>query len=652
MPDVSPYPLIRVRQRRRLPRVDPKRLRLVTVLAAALALIGGLVWASRPGPPDPRAALAEAVATLKAGNFSAARNDARRAALADPRSAAAQLVLARALLALGEGADAEAALGRAQELGAARPRALVARARLLQGDAEGALAVAGATGDPAVRAEALAALGRTADAQMLLEQVTQARPRDALLWTTLGRLRLAAGEMGAAADAAAVAARLAPGDPRALTLQGEVVRARFGLVAALPWFAAALQRDAYYPPALVEQAATLGEAGRNAEALAATRRLLLARPGSGPALYLQAVIAARAGKTDLARRLLAASGTEALPGALLLGGAIDGGTGRGEEAVARWRRLVAAQPMNVAARQLLGAALLRSGDARGALEVLRPVALRADADAYSLTLVGRAWEAVGERGTAAGFLDRAAAGARGAGGLFATDESVRGLTLGAAAAPGDPTYALGVIRGLMSAGDRAGALARARALAGAAPRDPAALLAWGDTLAAAERTGEAVAAFTRAADLRFDEPTVFRLVDALGRTGRQGDAAAALALYLGQNPQSLSARRLLGHWQVAAGEWDAGIATLEGVRQGTGNRDAGLLADLALAYAGGGDGAMARRYGRAAFALAPMNAGVADAYGVALAADGELAGARQLLDKAVALAPGDPVWVAHRKQLG
>lgn len=664
VPDVSAYPLLRARRRRRwrLRRPDARTVRLAAVMVGALVLAAGLVWASRPGPPDPARALADARTTLAAGNWHAARRNAQLAVAAAPGDGPAHLLLAQAMLRLGEGLAAEAELGRAQAAGvpAAAVQHLLAEARLLQGDPIGALAAAdGATPAHAadavrVRAGALAAQGRGAAAQALLERLLAATPRDSRGWTQLGRLRLDAGEMGGAADAAATAARVAPGDPAALTLQGEVVRARFGLVAALPWFDAALARDAFYHPALIEQAATLGELGRYAQALAATRRALQAQPGSPPALYLQAVIAARAGKPELARRLLAATGgaLDGLPGAMLLAGAVDRATGRNEEAAARWRRLLAAQPMNIGARRLLAAAELGTGDARAALATLRPLALRGDADAYALALTARAWEAAGDRGAAAAFLDRAQAGGRDRAALFATDEGVGTLVAGAVTAADDPTYALGVIRGLMSAGDRPGALARARALASAAPRDPAALTAWGDTLAAAGQDREAAAAYARAADLRFDEPAALRLIDALGRAGRPADAAATLALYLGQNPQSLTARRLLGHWQAVSGAWGQAVETLEGVRAQVGNRDAGLLADLALAYAGDGDGATARRYARAAYALAPMSAGVADAYGVALAAAGEVRGARQLFDKALALAPGNAGYAAHRRQLG
>ena len=144
---------------------------------------------------------------------------------------------------------------------------------------------------------------------------------------------------------------------------------------------------------------------------------------------------------------------------------------------------------------------------------------------------------------------------------------------------------------------------------------------------------------------------MLRLIDGYMRTGRKRDAATALGLYVSQNAQSVAARRLLARWQSEAGDWDAAIETLEALRAQLGSRDVALLHDLALAYAGSGDGVVARRYGAAAYDLAPMSAAAADAYGVALAAAGEQAGARQLFDKALALAPGNAVIAAHRAAL-
>ncbi|WP_423326780.1 tetratricopeptide repeat protein [Sphingomonas sp. 4RDLI-65] len=665
MPDVR-YPMLRRRKRRRrlnLPAMlGGQRLRVLAIGAACLFVVGiGIALALRPPPPDARRSLVDSLTTLDAGNYSAARTNAQAAISASPKLAIAHAVLARAYLELGDGLAAEAELARAVESGlsADRLHQLKAHARLLQGDPDGAIDEA-AEAQPRyagyaarIQARALASQGDVVAARAILQRVLDRAPGDAAGWTDLGRIQLTAGDVGGASIAAARAVALAPREPAALTLQGEVIRSQYGLIAALPWFEAALRRDAYYHPALIEYAATLGEAGRNADMLAATRSALQARPGSPQALYLQAVLAARAGRIDLARSLLRATGgaIDGLPGPLLLAGSLDFAERKFEQAATIWRRLVAGQPLSIVARRLLGAALLRSGDPRGALDILRPIELRSDADSYSLTVIARAFEGVGNRMRAAQVLDRAAAGPVVPATVFATDDAVGALQAGADKAIGDPTFVLGVIRGLLASGDIAGAIARAQTLVAASPGAPAAQLALGDVLVAAGRYGEAAQPYARAADLSFDEPTMLRLVDALGRAGRGEDAAASLALYLSQNPQSLAGQRLLGHWQVASGDWDRAIETLEGVRRRVGNRDGGVLIDLAQAYAGSDDGPIAVRYGRAAYALLPMSAAAADAYGIAMAANGEIAGARQLLVKATQLAPGNVSIAGHLRQL-
>lgn len=665
MPDVR-YPMLRRRKRRRLLRrgltlpaaISGDRARLLAICVLSLVIVGiGVALAMRPQRPDARHLLAVSLTTLADGNYSAARSNAQAAINAAPKWAIAHAVLARAYLELGDGLAAEAELARAIDAGlpAARLHQLQAHARLLQGDPDGAIDEA-ATAQPRyadyadrIHARALASQDDGVGARTILQAVLGRSPLDAAAWTDLGRIRLTASDVGGASVAATRAVALAPREPAALTLQGEVIRSRYGLIAALPWFEAALRQDAYYHPALIEYAATLGDAGRNAEMLAATRSALLARPGSAQALYLQAVLAARAGRIDLARSLLrrTGGGIGGLPGTLLLSGSLDYTQGKFEQAATSWRQLVAAQPLNIAARRLLGAALLRLGDRRGALDILRPVGLRRDADSYSLTLIARAFEAAGDHAMAAEFLDRAAAGPVEPTSIFATDDAIGALMANAVSATGDPTYVLGVIRAQVAGGDTAGAITRARALLQAGPGAPASHLALGDALVAAGRYSEAASVYARAADLSFDEPTMLRLVDALGRSGRAAEAATALGLYLSQNPQSLAGQRLLGHWQVASGAWDAAIETLEGVRRRVGNRDGGVLIELALAYAGGDDGAIAVRYGRAAYILSPMSAAAADAYGVALSADGDADGARQLLIKATRLAPRDVAIANH-----
>jgi tetratricopeptide (TPR) repeat protein len=144
---------------------------------------------------------------------------------------------------------------------------------------------------------------------------------------------------------------------------------------------------------------------------------------------------------------------------------------------------------------------------------------------------------------------------------------------------------------------------------------------------------------------------MLRLTATLDAAGRHREAAESLALFLSQNPRNVAALRLAAHWQLAAGDFAAATDTLEGLRARLGDRDAALLAELALAYDGQGADAPARSFAAAAYRLAPMNPGAADAYGWTLFGAGDADGARQLLEKAVGLAPAHPGLRWHLAQV-
>lgn len=657
------YPLLRGRrriQRRsrslehfirgRLALVSLRRLGLVAMALSSLVAV--VMVARRASAPDPEEALSASFRALEAGKYSAALRHARDAATARPDWGAAQAGLARAALALGDGPAAEGAAERALGAGypAARLHHLLARAHWLTGDPEAALDQVRRTPAryraQAARVEALVVAdgGDAGKAERLLVAVLARRPSSAAVWVDLGRIRFEAGDLAGAWAATDRAVALDRRHPEVLTLAGELVRTRYGLVAAMPWFDAALRRDPAFPAALIEQAATLGEMGRYTEMLGAARAVLAVRPGNPQALYLLAVMAAREGRFDLARTMLARAGgsLDAMPGALLLQGALDYAQDRPEQAIGRWSELVARQPMNVAARRLLGAAQWRAGNAKGALATLRPIALRADADSYTLGVAARAFEATGERAWAARMLDRASATAAGGSAPFGNDDALPVLELALLQSPGDPLKVVEYVRGLVEAGRAEDALARALELARAAPGAPAAQLLVGDVLTATRRPAEALTAYRSAASLAFTAPALLRLVEAAAASGRPAIATRALELYLTQNPSSPVAERIAVNVQSRARDWQGAVETLDWLRASVGPRDAVLLAALARAEAEGGDAARGVSFGRAAYALAPMNASVADSYGWALYQAGDVAAALQLAAKAVALAPGDP----------
>jgi predicted Zn-dependent protease len=637
---------------------------LRTVLGAAgLAVVAGLLslaastLPARADAADARTALAQALARFEAGHWTAARERAQAAAAADPGWGFAQAVLARTHLALGEGLAAQAALGRAAADGfdPRRAQQLLAHARLLQGDPAGAIRAA----DKAlpryagyarrIRAQALAAQGDVAGGLALLERVVADRPGDAPAWVALGGMRMGAGDMVGAINAAAAAVKADPASPDALRLRALTVRAQYGLIAALPWFETALQRDPQGYDTLIDYAATLGDAGRSSAMLGAVRRAMAVRPDSAQGYYMQAVLAARAGDAETARSVLqrASGGASGVPGALLLGASLDIADGAYGQAAVSLRELVARQPTNVTARKLLALALLQTDAARDALDYILPAATRADADSYTLTLAARALERIGDRAGAATYLDRAASPARGASSAFAPDDSLGTLAAQARATPGDPSVAVPYIQALAATGDTAAALASAQAVAQANPGAPAAQLILGDALAMTDRFGDAATAYARAAAARFDEATMLRLVDARDRAGQRDQASAALSLFLAQNPANVAALRLAGQWQLAAGDNDAAIDTLERLRAGIGDSDAAVLAALATAYAGAGEAGTAVAYGAAAYRIAPANPLVADAYGWALYRADNPGAARPLLAKARRLAPAHAGIRAH-----
>jgi len=164
------------------------------------------------------------------------------------------------------------------------------------------------------------------------------------------------------------------------------------------------------------------------------------------------------------------------------------------------------------------------------------------------------------------------------------------------------------------------------------------------------RYADAIIAYRRAADLHSTSRPC--CVWSKRRIGLASDSAAAnvLALFLSQNPQNVAALRLSAHWQIADGDWDSAIDTLEDLRARIGNRDAALLAELAYAYVGDDDPDAGLVFAKAAYRLAPMSPAATDAYGWALYQQGNSGPALQLFQKAASIAPDHAVLHWHLGQ--
>jgi Flp pilus assembly protein TadD len=346
-----------------------------------------------------------------------------------------------------------------------------------------------------------------------------------------------------------------------LLFRAQLVRDSRGNAQALPVIERGLERAPRDPDLLAEYAATLGEVGRATEMLAATRRLAEAAPGDARVLYLQAVLAARAGQYDLARSLLQRSGDgdRQVPAAILLLAIVDMENGNYASAAQGFDALARRQPDNRRVRLLLARALASGGNHR---ELIARFGAERDIP-YLATLVARAYEALGERDRAAPYLDAA----QSSGMLRIAPIAARtGLEVAQRRRTGDGTAVVDLVRGLIGRGreDEARAASMAFLAEHAGSADAAALA--GDAAFAAGDAKGAAALYARSAGIRRNWPLVKRMAAALDRSGRQDDATEAIAAHFAGEPANADAAAVLARRLLDRGEKQRAASLIEYAR--------------------------------------------------------------------------------------
>lgn len=556
--------------------------------------------------PDLRLGLAVA-ALLALTSPLGARPEAVEAALGAAADAAAR----------GEGITAEAELRKALAAGASRAdvAARMGEAQLLQGDLRKAREWLGpgefAKDDEAlgwrVTGRLLRLEGRLPEAGKAFDKALAVTPNDPLLWVDIARLRYVGGEHLLAIDAAERAMQLGPDNPRAIELRAQLLNDSAGPVAAIPLFERGLEVAPDDLPLLIGYAGALGEAGRATDMLAIVRRITELNPRSPVPYYFQAVLAARAGQIDLARNLLNRNGNRLgeIPAAQLLQAALELEAGNSAMAVDVLERLDRRQPFNTRVQLLFARALLAVEDHARLRQRFGPVAARADASPYLLTVLGRSYERTGDRAAAAALLDRAAI----AGALpLAARERTAGVRAGS-------------FEGFVLAGDSA-LLKRAN--------------------------GDALAAYGNAARVRFPEWLMLRAAYAADRSNGVILAERYLAAY----PASLLAPRLVAGGAAQGEDWARASLLLENADLRLGHGDARLLADLSLAQLRSGDAEAALASADKAYRLQRSSPVAALAKGMALAKLGrDPDQATALLDKAERIGGSNSMIKEARAQL-
>ncbi|WP_231739181.1 lipopolysaccharide assembly protein LapB [Novosphingobium sp. FSW06-99] len=445
-------------------------------------------------------------------------------------------------------------------------RAWLAQALLGEGDRNAARRVldAGAlTPDSAglgwrVRGLIALADGDLRGAAAAFDQALNVAPHDADLWVAIASMRFTGGEQAASEAAADRAVALDPRNPRALALRGMLIREQYGLSAALPWFEQALLLHPDEPALLDAYASTLVDMGEYRAALIVARKLYDVEPKNQRARLIEAVVAARAGQTELARSILQRTGTafRDMPAAMLLTGVLEYRAGNVDLAVEALERLVDRQPDNLLARHVLARALAAKADWRRLVDRFDGDVTAGRAGPDLVALVGTAWTRLAARGgDAQAHADRERGRA-----LIARAAAMTGAAP-AAALPANATLAVLAQHYADNPRAAGNAVPYIRALIAAHQADVAqsvadrlrednagntdANLLAGDVRMIRGEARGALIDYTNAAAIRFNVAVLVRMDAALRAARRGADADAMTSRYLAQNPESVTAMTLL-----------------------------------------------------------------------------------------------------------
>ncbi len=446
----------------------------------------------------------------------------------------------------------------------------------------------------------LPAAGRAFDAAL------KDNMEDPALWVDIGRLRYVGGEQVQAIEAADYAVELGPHYAPALHFSGQLVRDAHGMEAALPWFEAALNYAPDDPAILADLAATQGELGRAKAMLETIRNLAKISPGDRQIVYLQAVVAARAGDSALARSLLQRSGNIAreVPAAMLLSGAIDLQNGNFASAAQTLDKLAKKQPDNKRVQVLLARALSLGGNHRELVHRFAGVALLPSSSPYLVTVVGRSYEQLGDREAAAYFLDRAAQ-PRSTNLIAMKGSEARALAARRANQSGDNTLSL--VRELIVNGQTGVALQKSESFWQQFNGSADASSLAGDAQLVRRNTEAALQRYESSAKVRRPWHLARRMILTYRALDRREDAEALVAQYVRGDPGNVEATSMMASVLVDVQKWQAAASLLDHAMAQGGSRDPSLIALRARVAIALGDKSAGLAFAQKAYQMQPTS---------------------------------------------
>ena len=344
--------------------------------------------------------------------FSEARLDLGTLLQSDAADPQVLEMMARTQLQLGDGAGARSMLERLQATGATPDdfTLLLAEAMLLQGEFESALAAGTALGTAeGFRIAALShvALGGADTALESFQRGMEAEGDRSRLYADFARFAHMAGETGRAVELARMAREADPQGLDPLLASALIAQDNGRYDQALEYYE---QAQAAWPEsrvALLGRIGVLGDSGRLDEARPLIEEAASQQPDDADVIYLQARLAAEDDEWSNVRTILQPIEDNDDPRQQLLYARALVELDLVEQALPRLTTLVRRNPAVAEPRRVLARAQLAAGNAGGAFDTIRPLALSPESSPSDLALYAEAARASGRTNQ----IDRALAAA-------------------------------------------------------------------------------------------------------------------------------------------------------------------------------------------------------------------------------------------------
>lgn len=384
----------------------------IPALLLALTLAAGLAGCKSD---TPESLLADAQQLQQKGDRKGAQIQLKNALAKDPNNGEARFQLAKLSLQLNDPVSAEKEARRAVELKykSAESELVLAEALLRMGEFQKMLDESAkfqaSPGLMALRGDALIGLRKLDEAKREYQGALEAQPDSADALTGMARLAAIGNDLEGARALAEQAIAKDGGHIAALTFKGELLRAQQKPEEARAAFAEVLKLDPTNSNANLEQAYLDIVAGKFDAAQAAIDAAKKSAPRGLPTLYTQALLDYSRGNYKAARdslQALAKGAPNHLP-SMLLSASVDFHLGTVKQGEAKLRTYLEAQPNNVYARKLLAATLLRANNAAEALHVLEPTLKGQVSDGSLLELAAQGHMLQREPAKAAALLEQA-----------------------------------------------------------------------------------------------------------------------------------------------------------------------------------------------------------------------------------------------------